>query len=143
MGVEVLNLSLGGSYQPGDIIAFQYPPNRKFTYVKRIIATDGDTIEYSDHTLTINGTTITTEAVSEDQLTRRECLDSVCYQIKWLHLNENRQPKRLIVPADTYFVMGDNRHNSNDSRAWGPVPKSNVLGDLIFNAGQRSRFNIP
>ncbi len=66
VGVEVLNLALGGSYKPGDIIVFQYPPDRNLTFVKRIIASGGDTVEYSDHTLTINGTTITTEAVSEE-----------------------------------------------------------------------------
>lgn len=142
-GLDILTLSLGGNYKPGDIIAFQYPRHRNITYVKRIIAIGGDTVEHSNHTLIINGSPVISEAASDDQLNRKECLDSVCYQIEWRQPNEYKQRGHITVPADSYFVVGDNRDYSNDSRVWGTVPKSYVLGELLFNLGPGSRLNNP
>ncbi len=96
----------------GDVVIFRAPPNPKEFYIKRIIGLPGETVHISSGQITVtkaNGTTITlTEpyAVIEDA---SYMLDSV-------------------LGPNQYFVMGDNRPNSSDSRIWGPLPRANIVG---------------
>lgn len=94
--------------QRGDIIVFLYPGNIAERYVKRIIGLPGDQIRIRDGQVYVNDTAIQEPYTSSSTFTR--------------------QAKEWTVPEDSYFVLGDNRQNSSDSREWGYVPHSNVIG---------------
>jgi signal peptidase I len=107
-------------FQPparGDVIVFQYPLDPQQNYVKRIIAIPGDIISVVNQTVTINGVTLHEDYINKD--------DAV-----------NPYPPiiRYIVGPNEYFVMGDNRGDSSDSRDWGFVPRQNIIGkaELIY-----------
>jgi signal peptidase I len=97
-GFDILTLQLGGSYQPGDIIVFQYPPDPKIAYFKRVIATGGDTIEYSARTLSINNEAIESTVVGDNLNVRRECLGNTCYCIQWESRKPRGQTRTFSVP---------------------------------------------
>jgi signal peptidase I len=104
------------SPQRGDIIVFQAPPNPSEAYVKRVIGVPGDTVTVSaDGTVTVDSTVITEPYVADND-------------------NPYRTSQTWDLGPDQYFVLGDNRGNSSDSRAWGPVPRKNIIGkaDLVY-----------
>ena len=90
-----------------DVIIFHFPRDPSRDFVKRVIGLPGDTIEIDDGEVFINGTKL-----DEPYITKRDSGDM----------------KLLTVGEDAYFVMGDNRRASNDSRDWGTVPTSNIVG---------------
>ena len=102
----------------GDIIIFEYPNDPSVDYIKRIVGTPGDTIEVRNKQLFRNG-----EPVKESfiRFTEPDRIQPV---------RDNFGP--VTVPADKYFVMGDNRDNSMDSRFWGFVPDENIVGRAFF-----------
>ena len=97
----------------GDVIVFKYPKDQEKRFVKRLIGFAGETIEVRDSKLYING-----KETKEDYLPPdlRMLGDFGPYQ----------------VPPDSYFMMGDNRNNSDDSRVWGKMPKELMIGKAIF-----------
>lgn len=101
----------------GDIIIFKYPDNESVNYIKRVIGLPGETITISDGKVYINHseTPLKEEYLKED----------------WLVMNDNME---FIVPEDCYFMMGDNRNNSKDSRYWKNtfVSKDKILAKAIF-----------
>ncbi len=97
----------------GDIIVFIAPPDPTSDYVKRIIAIPGDT-------LTINNTTVIVDGVTLHE----PYIDPKLQGNPW----SQKQIHNLVIPPDDYFVLGDNRLYSDDSRDWGFVPRGNILG---------------
>jgi signal peptidase I len=95
----------------GDIIVFQYPLNPRESYVKRIIAIPGDIISVINETVIVNGVTLHEAYINKDD-----------------PLNPYPPIIKYIVGPNEYFVMGDNRGDSSDSRDWGFVPRQNILG---------------
>lgn len=127
----------------GDVIVFRYPPEPTVNFVKRIIGLPGDTILYADHQLYINGEHVetnyinstTTTDVGDDQpyLVRRFTEDlppDVKHEI--YQRNTNGLSFQGKVPEGEYFVMGDNRDASGDSRVWGFVPQSLIKGKATY-----------
>ena len=107
----------GADPRPGDIIVFRYPKNPKVDYIKRVIAVAGDVVEIRDKKLLINKKSVPDpHATFKDPIIHPESLD----------LRDNFGP--VTVPANSLFVMGDNRDNSHDSRFWGFVPVNAVKG---------------
>jgi signal peptidase I len=109
----------------GDIIVFKYPQDERRDFIKRIIGTPGDTVLVRGHTVFVNG------AALVEPYTRK--LDSP--------LGDRGQPtycgyafacEPTKVPADSYFVMGDNRDNSQDSRYWGFVRREKIKGKAFL-----------
>lgn len=99
----------------GDVIVFEYPGNPSIDYIKRIIAIPGDTISVVGEKVTVDGVTLNEPYVNPAD-------------------PGNPFPpiiNRKVGPND-YFVMGDNRGNSSDSRQWGFVPLSNIIGQAAF-----------
>lgn len=94
----------------GDIIVFDPPFESPEPYIKRVIGLPGDEISIREGTVYLNGT-----AIPEPYLRERPAARGT-----WL------------VPEGAVFVMGDNRNNSSDSRNWGPVPESNIIGRAVF-----------
>jgi signal peptidase I len=117
--VPFSDLCLPGLRDPqrGDVIVFKYPEDRSKDFIKRLIGVPGDEIQVRDKRVYVNGTLYQNpHEVHKDQKTLpRESAP-----------RDNFGPVR--VPANAYFMMGDNRDNSYDSRFWGFVPKADVVG---------------
>ncbi len=117
--------------QRGDVMVFKYPKDGKTNYIKRVIGTPGDIIKYQNKTLYINGEKISEKHVANLPPLKlfEENLGTVNHQI----YENSRAPNiaaegEWLVPENNYFMMGDNRDNSNDSRFWGFVPDELVVG---------------
>lgn len=111
--------------QPGDVVIFIYPRDGVTKYIKRCVAVGGDTVLIKDKTLYVNG----------EEFPNPEHAKFVEPQISprgrgGRDSRDNFGP--FVVPEETYFMMGDNRDNSYDSRFWGPVRKELVLGEAIM-----------
>ena len=96
-----------------DLVVFYYPNDTSKSYIKRVIGIPGDVVEVRTGDVFVNGGKIAEPYVPA------EYHDRVSF------------PKS-VVPADQYFVMGDHRISSNDSRAWGYVPRDHVYGKAVF-----------
>ncbi len=126
----------------GDIVVFRFPRDPSVDYIKRVIGVPGDTVAYYQKKLYINGQAINQVSLGEYQgVKEQDSSDAI------EHLTENLNPVEhsilidqtegtvegvYTVPAGHYFVMGDNRDNSNDSRYWGMVPEANLVGKAFF-----------
>ena len=123
----------------GDVIVFQYPQDKRINYIKRVIALPGDYVEYLNKTIYVNRKKYIQNNIAQDLLSTADLGDNVIMNennnlINYNILkNENRgQDFSYTVPNKMYFVLGDNRDNSNDSRYWGPVPEENLIGQAFF-----------
>ena len=129
--------------QRGDIMVFRFPHDPKMHFVKRVVGLPGDQIEYKSEKLYINGTLMPQQAdgkydfksgANRNQSLNRfiENLENVTHDILLDPRRSSSQALKFDVPANQYFVMGDNRNYSNDSRYWGFVPDKNVVGKAFF-----------
>lgn len=157
--LPVLNTKIteGTSPQRGDVMVFRYPPKPSLDYIKRVVGLPGDEVAYLNKRLTINGQAVATRNVPEffDEDTMRymrqfeETLGPKPHRL----LNDEDRPAFIPgvedfpnrdncrysvegvvckVPAGHYFMMGDNRDNSLDSRYWGFVPEKNIVGKAVL-----------
>ena len=122
----------------GDILVFHYPVNRSIYFVKRLIGLPGDHISYKNGQLSINSKFIPTydcEEFSKESkhIICKESLNGKEYRINNSNTDKNIDFGSIEIPEDSYFVMGDNRGNSYDSRYWGFVNKSHVIGKVRFH----------
>jgi signal peptidase I len=126
----------------GDIVVFRFPLDPEVSYIKRVVGLPGDTVELRGEVLLVNGEEATTEVTTpcparQDVDTygrctlREEKLDGQRYAVM-LGAGRPAGYGPIKVPADGYFVLGDNRDNSNDSRVWGFVPEANIQGRALF-----------
>ncbi len=130
-----------GEPQRGEVMVF-IPPHENKYYIKRVIGLPGDRIRYEDKTLFINGEEMMRDFVSPTniefgsesipgQLFNEELGDRV-HSVQLADLQFGRQGRTSwIVPEGHYFMMGDNRDNSADSRVWGPVSESKIIGKAV------------
>lgn len=129
--------------QRGDVVVFRYPVDDSINFIKRVIGLPGDTVTYRNKRFFINGEPI--EYVSSapflssqvkcstprsDALRVREDLGLMRHDIL-IHESRPGRDGQWIVPPGNYFMVGDNRDNSNDSRAWGFVPEENLVGEAV------------
>ncbi|HID48172.1 MAG TPA: signal peptidase I [Chromatiales bacterium] len=134
LNTEILDL---GAPQRGDVIVFRYPENPSIDYIKRVVGVPGDEIAYYNKVLYINGKQAKQEPKMPYQpafpnLKRfREQLDGVEHDIL-VNVMYPAGDFIVTVPPDSYFVMGDNRDNSRDSRYWGFVPEQNLVGKAML-----------
>jgi signal peptidase I len=129
----------------GDTTVFIYPKERDKDFVKRVVAVGGDTIEIRDDQLVLNGQPVPRVHVdgpceyddfAEDSARweRRQCdawdetLDGRTYRVIFDRNGGPHSFRPVTLPADNYFVLGDNRDNSHDSRFWGFVPQDLIKG---------------
>lgn len=134
----------------GDIMVFRWPKDNKTNYIKRVIGLPGDTIEYRNKQLYINGVRIESAAAGSytpfpiNQRSARAlnrftqmvpaaaAADAVQYSILIDNYERAKINKKLTVPEGHYFMLGDNRDHSLDSRFWGFVPDKNIVGKAFF-----------
>lgn len=117
--------------QRGDIMVFRFPEDGTTNYIKRVVGVPGDKIRYADHRLWVNGEEV--ETTVEASLPRMKVLQEILGDTEHLimHTTSRRNPEaegEWTIGEGEYFVMGDNRDNSNDSRFWGVVPDEMVVG---------------
>ncbi|MDC0055111.1 signal peptidase I [Pseudomonadota bacterium] len=126
--------ALSADPEYGDVVVF-IPPHVNVPYIKRLIGKPGDTIGYLNKKIYVNGKAIKQELISttQEETFLRETLGNSERIIRIVG-GSSSYPEEFMVPANHYFVMGDNRDNSSDSRFWGFVPKENLMGtgELIW-----------
>lgn len=132
-GITFFRTKATKAIQRGDLLVFQHPERPGVSYVKRIIGQPGDRVVYNKQRLVINNTPIKTEKMSGNKkyTIYEENLGNNGYLIALTSkpLNKNID---IIVPAGKYFVLGDNRDNSFDSRHWGFLPRKNIIGKVVY-----------
>lgn len=119
--------------QRGDVMVF-FPPHLNDTYfIKRVVGLPGDTVRYANKTLFVNGEEYPQKLLAQLPPARpryrlsQETLDGVEHQMQTDNLRRNDN-FTVTVKAGHYFMMGDNRDNSSDSRVWGQVPEKDIVG---------------
>ncbi|MEW6354394.1 MAG: signal peptidase I [Pseudomonadota bacterium] len=130
------------SPQRGDVIVFRYPNDPSVDYIKRVVGVPGDHITYYQKKLRINGQEVEqrplgvyTGVGAGAGMTGAQLLMERLNTVEHAILLRSGQPSlelEFTVPAGQYFVMGDNRDNSNDSRYWGTVPEQNLVGKAFL-----------
>lgn len=122
-----------GEPRRGDVMVF-FPPHDSRYFIKRVIGLPGDRISYSGKVLTVNGRTIPQSLVAQlpplnpSYQISEENLDDVTHFVRKELLRSGPDNFEVTVAPGHYFVMGDNRDNSSDSRVWGQVPEENIVG---------------
>ncbi|NMT64162.1 signal peptidase I [Marinobacter orientalis] len=115
----------------GDVIVFRYPDDGSTNYIKRVVGLPGDYVRYQDRKLFINGEEVETRFIARLPPVElwRETLGDTTHDLLLTIGRSGRSGEgEWLVPEGEYFVMGDNRDNSNDSRYWGTVPDEMVVG---------------
>ena len=122
----------------GDVVVFRYPVDPQYDYIKRVVGLPGDEVSYIDKQLRINGEVVEQRYLEEVRLANgqtaekfEELLGESWHELLKVPGQRSREGK-ITVPPNRYFVMGDNRDNSNDSRVWGVVPEENLVGRAFF-----------
>ena len=139
-----------GKPNRGDISVFHYPKNPSIDYIKRVIGLPGDEIRYENKELFINGEIINKEFLGKYSYTFNE--NEMLEASEFIEILDNSNYSILVhdipsenykfkVPEGHYFVMGDNRDNSSDSRVWGFVPDELLVGKAFFIWLNFTEFN--
>ena len=125
-----------GSPQRGDVVVF-FPPHESRYFIKRLVGLPGDKISIINGTLFVNNEMIKQTKSDIESGNSRSVVMSEKLGIKQFAIQKNLRPSRLsqnfsaTVPKDHFFMIGDNRDNSSDSRVWGPVPKDRIVGKAV------------
>jgi len=157
-----------GEPERGDVMVFRYPDDPSVDYIKRVVGLPGDKIVYEGKRLVINGMEVplrdagdyllkdkiqylkkyteTLGKVEHAILLDKSEPNAMHYVKQFPHRENciyNNKGLKCTVPPGSYFMMGDNRDNSSDSRVWGFVPEANIIGKAFFiwfNFGELKRF---
>lgn len=142
----------------GEVIVFIYPVDEKKDFIKRVIGVPGDRIHIDGENIWVNGEVLKKDALDISPIpndgrrlsVKNGVYKTIPFERDWAHYNfydehigsinhltqytsfAEREPMDIVVPSGKYFVMGDNRDNSADSREWGFVPEENIKGKAMF-----------
>ena len=157
--LPVINRKILDNHSPerGDVMVFRYPPKPSLDYIKRVVGIPGDEVAYLNKKLTINGKPLPKVALPDffdvDSMRYAKQFEETNGERKYRLLNDDDRPSFIAgadnfpyrdncrystegvvckVPEGHYFMMGDNRDNSLDSRYWGFVPEQNIVGKAFF-----------
>lgn len=157
--LPVINKKIIANNDPrrGDVMVFRYPVDPSVDYIKRVVGVPGDEVAYVNKKLTINGQPVPLKSMAdyydEDSVSYAQQFSEKLGEVEHRILNDARQPAFVAgatefpfrencrynaegvvckVPPGHYFMMGDNRDNSQDSRFWGFVPDENIVGKAFF-----------
>ena len=107
----------------GDIVVFRYPRDPRKSFIKRVVGLPGDRVRVSEGRVFLNGKPITETYVPEEYF-------------------DSRSMREITVPPDSYFVLGDHRSMSNDSRDFGPVGRSYIYGKAVFGYWPMGKLGV-
>jgi signal peptidase I len=157
--LPVINTKLteGSAPERGDVMVFRYPPKPSLDYIKRVVGVPGDEVAYLNKRLSVNGQPVSTKALpdffDEDAMLYFKQFEEALGERRHRILIDDKRPGFIPaaddfqhrdncrysvegvvckVPPGHYFMMGDNRDNSLDSRYWGFVPDRNIVGKAFF-----------
>ncbi|MDB5743305.1 MAG: signal peptidase Serine peptidase family [Polaromonas sp.] len=157
--LPVINLKVLDNHSPqrGDVMVFRYPPKPSLDYIKRVVGIPGDEVAYLNKKLTINGKLLPKTPLPDffdvDSMSYAKQFEETNGDRTYRLLNDDNRPSFIAgadnfphrdncrystegvvckVPEGQYFMMGDNRDNSLDSRYWGFVPEENIVGKAFF-----------
>lgn len=158
-GVRAFRAPISEPLQRGDLVVFEYPQDRSVPFVKRLVGLPGDEVSYRGKTVFLNGTPVSRRegeshadvGNGERMPTFVESLAGTEYSVVVDHGRPDHLPASATfahrdkcaydkegvackVPDGHYFVLGDNRENSNDSRFWGFVPADHMVGKVVYIA---------
>lgn len=102
-----------GSIERGDTVVFEFPGDISKSYIKRVIGLPGDRVRIDDGQVYVNGEPLTEDYVEPDY-------------------RDDVPMREIVVKPDEYFVLGDHRNSSSDSRVWGTVPRKYIYGKAVF-----------
>ncbi len=102
-----------GAIERGDMVVFSFPHDRTKSYIKRVIGLPGDTVEIDRGTVIVNGKALDEPYVPPE-------------------FRDQQSMERRRIPPGEYFVLGDHRSSSNDSRSWGTVERGYIYGEAVF-----------
>lgn len=114
--------------QYGDIVVFKNPRNEKQDFIKRVIATPGDTIRLDNNVFYLNSKPLSEDYLSDKINTRGN--------------NFLQEGSTVEIGEGQYFVVGDNREHSSDSREWGTVTKKEIIGKVFFRYWPLESFGL-
>lgn len=136
-GTRILSL---GEPKRGDVMVF-IPPHDPNYFIKRVIGLPGDHVQYKDNVVYVNGEPLSQEEVGviqeEGVMHSRETVGGVTHDIytaaseRFNRVYDWLQPEGMTIPEGHYFMMGDNRDNSSDSRYWGPASEARIVGKAV------------
>ncbi|WP_306715186.1 signal peptidase I [Burkholderia dolosa] len=157
MPITNTKITQGSPLERGDVVVFRYPKDESVDYIKRVIGLPGDTVAYQDKQLTINGQPVPETPLpdyfDDERQNYAKQFEETIGNKKNAILNNPAVPPFVMgaydypyrdnctynsrgvickVPPGHYFMMGDNRDNSADSRYWGFVPDNNIVGRAFF-----------
>jgi signal peptidase I len=124
-----------GEPKHGDVVVFRYPVDPRQDFIKRVIGLPGDTVRYVDKVLTVNGVRAEQQPQGDFEHTPVTLARENYFGVEHNVLANPDRPARdfeYTVPEGQYFMMGDNRDGSSDSRYWGTVPEANLKGRAFF-----------
>ncbi|HTY60951.1 MAG TPA: signal peptidase I [Acidobacteriota bacterium] len=107
----------------GDVVVFWYPKDRSKSFIKRVLGVPGDEVEIRNGVVYVNGARVAEPYLKPE-------------------FQDYKSFRKTVVPAGQYFVLGDHRNSSNDSRSWGFVDQSLIYGKAIFSYWPFSRFGV-
>ncbi len=109
--------------QRGDVVVFWYPKEPSKSFIKRVVGLPGEVVKVESGVVSVNGVQL------RESYVRPEFFDYHSYG-------------PVTVPPGSYFVMGDHRNSSNDSRHWGTVPRENIFGEAVFRYWPVSKLGL-
>lgn len=132
----------------GDVVVFKFPKQPEINYIKRVVGIPGDKVEVIDNVVYVNGKSIDRKEIDgkeimmdmddkfkhysfkfyENKVGKKKYIS----QVNGIYMGQRSTYPEVTVPKGKYFVMGDNRDHSSDSRYWGFVPKENIKGRALF-----------
>lgn len=122
-----------GQPKRGDVIVFRLPSDPSINFIKRVVGLPGDEVVYERHRLTINGTEVDLEQSAEATEMMPKFIEHLDSREHEILISNSRSARddTYLVPEGQFFVMGDNRDNSRDSRFIGPIPESYLVGEAV------------
>lgn len=135
-GTEIMPMN---KPQRGDVMVFKYPPKPSMNFIKRVVGLPGDKINFANDTLYVNGEAVVRTLVSQEPAVepwQQYFMEELGGKKHRIRQEVGRYPAGkewgVTVPEGHYFMMGDNRDNSNDSRFWGFVPEKLIVGKAVY-----------